>query len=356
MSCETYSFKPLTTAITKDYTISETVFGSGVNGKVYKCIDKKTQIEYALKILPDTSKSRREIELHKRCSELSRHIVKIVKVYENNNMNTKKNYLLIVMESMSGGELFQRIQQHADSPFTEREAACIVYQIASAVNDIHSLNIAHRDLKPENLLYASDAPDALLKLTDFGFAKELQKDVTLSTPCYTPYYVAPEVLGPENYDQSCDMWSLGVITYILLCGYPPFYSHNGQPISPGMKRRIRLGEYTFPTREWTRVSGDAKDLISKLLMVDPSQRLNISEVMAHEWITKHNAVPDTPLLTRTILLEDSENLEFVNEAWDQHLMEIRGDDNGVKIKTVSDANNSLLHKRRQKKEELMESA
>uniref|UniRef100_A0A1I8FPN5 non-specific serine/threonine protein kinase n=1 Tax=Macrostomum lignano TaxID=282301 RepID=A0A1I8FPN5_9PLAT len=113
-------------------------------------------------------------------------------------------------------------------------------------------NIAHRDLKPENLLYTSPDPEAKLKLTDFGFAKEVGATKSLGTPCYTPYYV--EVLGPEKYDKSCDLWSLGVITYILLCGYPPFYSKSGLAISPGMKIRIRNGQYSFPSADWKHVS------------------------------------------------------------------------------------------------------
>lgn len=118
--------------------------------------------------------------------------------------------------SMKGGELFQRIQDRQEtSPFTEREAAQIMHEICVAVKYLHDLNIAHRDLKPENLLYTSTAPIATLKLTDFGFAKETFTKDTLQTPCYTPYYVAPEVLGPEKYDKSCDIWSLGVIMYIL---------------------------------------------------------------------------------------------------------------------------------------------
>lgn len=118
---------------------------------------------------------------------------------------------------MEGGELFQRIQDRQDgaSPFTEREAAQIMHEICVAVKYLHDLNIAHRDLKPENLLYTTPATNARLKLTDFGFAKETFCKDTLQTPCYTPYYVAPEVLGPEKYDKSCDIWSLGVIMYIL---------------------------------------------------------------------------------------------------------------------------------------------
>lgn len=119
------------------------------------------------------------------------------------------------MECMEGGELFQRIQDRQDGPFTEREAAQIMHEICIAVKYLHDNNIAHRDLKPENLLYSKKGPLGILKLTDFGFAKETFSKDTLQTPCFTPYYVAPEVLGPEKYDKSCDIWSLGVIMYIL---------------------------------------------------------------------------------------------------------------------------------------------
>merc|ERR1712200_244183 len=122
--------------------------------------------------------------------------------------------------------LFNRIRERQS--FNEREAAEIVKDICIAVKFLHDMNVAHRDLKPENLLYSSK--------DNFGFAKETHVRDTLQTPCYTPYYVAPEVLGPEKYDKSCDLWSIGVIMYILLCGYPPFYSNHGMAISPGMKK------------------------------------------------------------------------------------------------------------------------
>lgn len=165
-------------------------------------------------MLNDNTKARREVDLHWRASGC-RYIVQIVAVYENTYSEHK--CLLVVMECMAGGELFQRIQDRQETtPFTEREAAQIMHEICVAVKYLHDLNIAHRDLKPENLLYTSASPLATLKLTDFGFAKETNlKESTLQTPCYTPYYVAPEVLGPEKYDKSCDIWSLGVIMYIL---------------------------------------------------------------------------------------------------------------------------------------------
>uniref|UniRef100_A0A1I8IT39 non-specific serine/threonine protein kinase n=1 Tax=Macrostomum lignano TaxID=282301 RepID=A0A1I8IT39_9PLAT len=124
---------------------------------------------------------------------------------------------------------------------------------------------------------------------------------------------APEVLGPEKYDKSCDLWSLGVITYILLCGYPPFYSNNGAPISPGMKLRIRNGQYGFPTAEWKNVSDNAKDLIKRLLKTNPDHRLTIDQVMSHKWISMYTAVPQTPLSTCRILNEDKEQWVDVQE-------------------------------------------
>ncbi|XP_063072356.1 MAP kinase-activated protein kinase 2 [Engraulis encrasicolus] len=163
-------------------------------------------------MLQDCTKARREVELHIRASPCS-HIVRIVDVYE--NLYQGKKCLLIVMECMDGGELFSRIQDRGDQAFTEREASDIMKSIGEAIQFLHAINIAHRDVKPENLLYTSKRPNAILKLTDFGFAKETTTHNSLATPCYTPYYVAPEVLGPEKYDKSCDMWSLGVIMYIL---------------------------------------------------------------------------------------------------------------------------------------------
>lgn len=135
------------------------------------------------------------------------------------------------------------------------------------------------DLQPENLLYSSKGSMGILKLTDFGFSKELSGTKSLQTPCYTPYYVAPEVLSQEKYGKACDMWSLGVIMYILLCGYPPFYSSHGAAISPGMRKKIRNGQYEFPKAEWQYVSEDAKNLIRGLLKTDAESRLTINQVI-----------------------------------------------------------------------------
>ncbi|KAM3621375.1 uncharacterized protein V6R79_010406 [Siganus canaliculatus] len=230
---------------------------------------------------------------------------------------------------------------------SQRKASEIMRDIGTAIDFLHNINIAHRDIKPENLLYNKEK-EGILKLTDFGFAKETTLHNSLQTPCYTPYYVAPEVLGPEKYDKSCDMWSLGVIMYILLCGFPPFYSNTGQAISPGMKRRIRMGQYEFPNPEWAEVSQEAKDLIHQLLKTDPSERMTITQFMNHPWINQSMVVPSTPLHTTRVLTEDRAMWEDVKEEMTSALATMRVDYDQVKIKDLDTSSNPLLNKRRKK--------
>uniref|UniRef100_A0A1A8GKS8 non-specific serine/threonine protein kinase n=1 Tax=Nothobranchius korthausae TaxID=1143690 RepID=A0A1A8GKS8_9TELE len=332
-------------AVTDDYKISSQVLGLGINGKVLECFNKKSGEKCALKILYDSPKARREVELHWRVSG-GPYIVRILSLYE--NMYHGKKCLLIIMECMEGGELFSRIQARGDQAFTEKEASDIMKNIGEAIQFLHSINIAHRDVKPENLLYSTKRPSAMLKLTDFGFAKETTSHNSLDTPCYTPYYVAPEVLGPEKYDKSCDMWSLGVIMYILLCGYPPFYSNHGLAISPGMKKRIRMGQYEFPNPEWSDVSEEAKQLIRTLLKTEPTQRMTIAEFMNHPWINQSMEVPQTPLHTSRVLNEERDAWEDVKEEMTSALATMRVDYEQIKIKTIEDSTNPLLAKRRKK--------
>ncbi|XP_049859446.1 MAP kinase-activated protein kinase 2-like [Schistocerca gregaria] len=321
------------------------VLGLGINGKVVQCYNKRTREKYALKVLHDNTKARREVDLHWRASNC-RHIVHIIDVYENSYSGNK--CLLVVMECMEGGELFQRIQDRQDGAFTEREAAEIMREICLAVKHLHDMNIAHRDLKPENLLYTKPDHTGILKLTDFGFAKETFSKDTLQTPCYTPYYVAPEVLGPEKYDKSCDIWSLGVIMYILLCGFPPFYSNHGLAISPGMKKRIRTGQYDFPNPEWQNVSQDAKDLIRGMLCIEPTHRLTIDQVMQNKWIAQYTEVPQTPLHTGRMLREGEGIWPEVQEEMTRSLATMRVDYDQVHIKNLDNSNNPLLNKRRKR--------
>ncbi|KAM4651263.1 MAP kinase-activated protein kinase 3 [Discoglossus pictus] len=332
-------------AITDDYKVSKQVLGLGISGKVLECYRRDSGQKCALKILHDSPKSRREVEYHTRASG-GPHIVSVLDVYE--NIHRGKRCLLIVMECMQGGELFSRIQQRGEDAFTEREASEIMRDIGRAIQHLHGLNIAHRDVKPENLLYTTKDSNAELKITDFGFSKETTIHNALQTPCYTPYYVAPEVLGPEKYDKSCDMWSLGVIMYILLCGFPPFYSNTGQAISPGMKKRIRMGQYEFPSPEWNDVSEEAKQMIRHLLMTDPTERMTVTEFMNHPWINQSMVVPQTPLHTARVLQEDKEHWDEVKEEMTSALATMRVDYDQVKIKDLNSSTNRLLNKRRKK--------
>jgi serine/threonine protein kinase len=299
-----FPFPTRRNAVTDEYEVSKESLGVGINGKVLTCWHRETRQKCALKILKDSDKARREVILHKKACEGCDYIVKVLDVYE--NMYASNRCLLILMECMEGGELFNRIRQRQDKPYTEREAAHIILMIARAVGHLHHMDIAHRDLKPENLLFTNTKDNAILKLTDFGFAKEGNNEQRpLNTPCYTPYYVAPEVLSNDKYDKACDIWSLGVIMYILLCGYPPFFSTHGGAISAGMKTKIKAGEYQFPKSEWKNVSQEAKSIIQKMLTVDPATRVTIDWILKCSWFTGN--VPETPIDIRPML--DTENYE-----------------------------------------------
>ncbi|KAH7730265.1 camk/mapkapk/mapkapk protein kinase [Aphelenchoides avenae] len=336
-----------TNPIQEDYQIFAKVLGVGINGKVVECQKIATGEKFALKVLRDVPKARRETELHFLASAHP-NIVRVYEIYD--NVCKGIPCLFVVMECMLGGELFARIQERPTGAFTEREASNIIHSVVSATAFLHKMNIAHRDIKPENLLYTGPADNAVLKLTDFGFAKKVDDENVekpLETPCYTPYYVAPEVLSSSKYDKSCDVWSIGIITYILLCGYPPFFSTHGLPISPGMKNRIRAGQYNFTGPEWDRVSEAAKDMIRICLRTDPAERATAEQLMRHKWITHYNKNPTTALDTSKVLREEQVNWPEVSEEMEKALASMRVDD--VQIKSLSSAKNTLLQKRQRNK-------
>ncbi|KAF3856414.1 hypothetical protein F7725_017137 [Dissostichus mawsoni] len=329
-------------AVTDDYKITSQVLGLGINGKVLECYCKKTGEKCALKILYDTLKARREVELHCRVSG-GPHIVRILSLYE--NMHQGKKCLLIIMECMEGGELFSRIQARGTRP-SQREvghkASEIMHDIGMAIEFLHHMDIAHRDVKPENLLYTTKDSNATLTLTDFGFAKETTLHNSLQTPATLPTMLPLKCLGQRNMTNhvTCGPWAL--------CGFPPFYSNTGQAISPGMKQRIRLGQYEFPNPEWADVSEEAKQLIVQLLKTDPNERMTIGQFMNHPWISQSMVVPPTPLHTSRVLTEDKELWDDVKEEMTSALATMRVDYDQVKIKDLDTSNNPLLNKRRQR--------
>ena len=182
------------------------------------------------------------------------------------------------MERMCGGELFDRIV--AKAYYNEKEARDVCKILLEAVGYCHENHVAHRDLKPENLLLLAEDDDSAVKIADFGFAKKVKEPKSLSTQCGTPGYVAPEILEGVPYDERADMWSVGVILYILLGGYPPFIENNQRDLF----RKIRKGDYEFHEEYWGNVSKEAKQLISQLLTVNPELRLDAEQALDNEWI------------------------------------------------------------------------
>mmetsp|Transcript_15318 Transcript_15318/g.42373 ORF Transcript_15318/g.42373 Transcript_15318/m.42373 type:complete len:346 (-) Transcript_15318:396-1433(-) len=204
----------------------------------------------------------------------------IIRLYD---FFTEPSTYYLIMEQMRGGELFDRIV--AKAYYNEKEARDTCKILLEAVGYMHSNSVAHRDLKPENLLLLSQDDDSAVKIADFGFAKKCREECCLTTQCGTPGYVAPEILEGTPYDQRADMWSVGVILYILLGGYPPFIESTQRDLF----RKIRRGEYEFHEEYWGTVSSEAKDLISSLLTVNPSRRLDAAQALQNPWIKGDDA-------------------------------------------------------------------
>jgi len=185
----------------------------------------------------------------------------------------------LVMELVTGGELFDRIVEKGS--YTEKMAADTIFTLCDALDCLHQKKIVHRDLKPENILYSDTTDKAVIKVADFGLARMVSDNDIMKTACGTPGYVAPEILNNKGYDSSAvDLWSTGVILYILLCGFPPFYEEE----LPALFDSILNARYDFPSPWWDKVSDGAKSCVKQLLELDPTKRLTAEQVKDHEWI------------------------------------------------------------------------
>jgi calcium/calmodulin-dependent protein kinase I len=181
-------------------------------------------------------------------------------------------------DRVTGGELFDRIVEKGS--YTEKDASHLIRQILEAVDYMHSQGVVHRDLKPENLLYYSPDEDSKIMISDFGLSK-MEESGVMATACGTPGYVAPEVLAQKPYGKSVDVWSIGVIAYILLCGYPPFYDEN----DANLFAQILKGEFEFDSPYWDDISDSAKEFIRQLICVDVSKRFTCRSALGHPWIS-----------------------------------------------------------------------
>lgn len=191
---------------------------------------------------------------------------------------TKRIYM--VVEFCDGGDVFERVIQY--KKFTEKAAIHVVTQVSTGLIHIHSKSFVHRDLKPDNLMYVTKDLNSDIKIIDFGLAGDCSGGQKCTTPCGTAHYAAPEVLSAQSYDMSADLWSLGVIIYTLLCGFPPFFDASNN--MKNLYHLIKKGSYSFPSPFWDEISDEAKDLITKLLVKDPKQRLTAAQVLKHAWV------------------------------------------------------------------------
>lgn len=257
--------------------------GEGAFSVVKKGSHRQTHKVYAIKVVTKSKLTKEdEIALKDEIEILTNlrheHIIRLYDTFE------EPQYYYLVTELLEGGELFDRIVSKAY--YNEKEARDVCKILFEAMAYCHSKQIAHRDLKPENLLLVSTTNDSEIKIADFGFAKKAPNDACLRTQCGTPGYVAPEILEGVPYGVKADMWSLGVIVYILLGGYPPFVEQNQRELF----RKIRKGQFEFHEEYWGCVSTEAKGLISALLTVKATQRLSADGTLVNSWVTEGDDV------------------------------------------------------------------
>ena len=250
--------------------------GTGTFSVVKLGVLKRTGMAYALKVIEKKTLNSNRDELLTEISILKevkhKNIICLRQIFET------KYKLYLIMDVLNGGELFDRIVERGS--FSERDAADLIRAVLTAVAYLHELNIVHRDLKPENLLYTDPSPDADIKIADFGLSTFIGDNAALTLACGTPGYVAPEVLKMTGYGKVVDCWSTGIILYILLCGFPPFYADTDEEMFEMIKHR----ELELPSPEWDSISDSAKDAVRGLLQKKPQDRLTASASLEHPWI------------------------------------------------------------------------
>lgn len=280
--------------IEEHYTVKQ-FLGKGSFSTVKLGTCNKTKRDVAIKII---DKHNIDVKMESLKTEVKilmnikfSNIVSLLDVFEDNDK------VYVVMEQMLGGELFDRICNDFPNGYSEKHSSVLIKKILEAVKYLHEKGIIHRDLKPENLLFATtNKEDMEIKISDFGLAKIWSADQLVKTACGSPNYVAPEVLLNEaqGYSFACDLWSVGVILYVLLCGFCPFYDE----CTPALFGLITSGTYTFPTPFWDNISDDAKDLVSKLLVVDPKNRFTATQALEHRWIVSNQRDAPIPNITQ----------------------------------------------------------
>ncbi|ALC48139.1 CaMKI [Drosophila busckii] len=258
-----------------------------------KIIDKKAlkgkeeSLENEIRVLRRFSANNFDVNSSNGTRLTHPNIVQLLETYED------KAKVYLVMELVTGGELFDRIVEKGS--YTEKDASHLIRQILEAVDYMHEQGVVHRDLKPENLLYYSTDDDSKIMISDFGLSK-MEDSGIMATACGTPGYVAPEVLAQKPYGKAVDVWSIGVISYILLCGYPPFYDENDANLFAQILKDYEsvmdvhlTGEFEFDSPYWDEISDSAKQFIKNLMCVTVEKRFTCKQALAHPWISGNEA-------------------------------------------------------------------
>lgn len=281
-----------------DMDLKEAALGEGSFSVCRRCQQRQGGTEFAVKIISKRMEvnTQREVMALQLC-ESHPNIVKLHEVHHD------QYHTYLVMELLRGGELLDRIKKKQH--FSESEASQIMRSLVSAVSFMHDVGVVHRDLKPENILYADESEGAPVKVIDFGFARlRPSGSQPMQTPCFTLQYAAPELFTDEGYDESCDLWSLGVILYTMLSGQVPFQSSQEGGVlthAAEIMHKIKEGQFSLEGEAWRGVSEEAKELVRGLLTVDPSKRLKMSTLRYSEWLQDGSALSSTPLMTPDIL-------------------------------------------------------
>ncbi|KAM9727201.1 calcium/calmodulin-dependent protein kinase type II subunit gamma-like isoform 20-T20 [Menidia menidia] len=271
------------TRFTDDYQLYEEL-GKGAFSVVRRCVKKSTGQEYAAKIINTKKLSARDhqkLEREARICRLLKHH-NIVRLHDS---ISEEGFHYLIFDLVTGGELFEDIV--AREYYSEADASHCINQILESISHIHQHDIVHRDLKPENLLLASKMKGAAVKLADFGLAIEVQGDQQAWFGfAGTPGYLSPEVLRKDPYGKPVDIWACGVILYILLVGYPPFWDEDQHKLY----QQIKAGAYDFPSPEWDTVTPEAKNLINQMLTINPAKRITADQALKHPWVCQRSTV------------------------------------------------------------------
>ncbi|CAD8133730.1 unnamed protein product [Paramecium octaurelia] len=269
------------------YKLLSPPLGSGSYAEVRKGVHKVLGITRAIKIISKSEATNEEVSRVLHEAEILKqldhpNIVKILEIYQNSEQ------IFIVTELYTGGELFDAIVEFQH--FSEKDAAKLIKQVLLGLNYCHQHKIVHRDIKPENIVFESKDKKGTIKIIDFGTSRIFEPHKKMNQKIGTPYYIAPEVLK-KKYNEKCDIWSCGVLAYILLCGYPPFNGKTDAKIF----EKVEQGKYEFKSEEWDIITEEAKDFISKLMEIDPIKRYTAEQALNHPWISKQSDDSQTQL-------------------------------------------------------------